>query len=122
MQHKRILFVEDEVPLLQLVSEELASAGYKVDIARDGAGAVGLLAGGGVHYHAVISDISMPGGVSGFGVAEGVRAHQPDARMILVSGLARAQLPALPAHAVFLPKPYRISELVQLLQDRATEH
>ena len=40
----------------------------------------------------------------------------PNARMILASGYARSQLPPLPDHVEFLPKPYRLRQLVTLLQ------
>ena len=43
-------------------------------------------------------------------------ASGPSTRVILVSSLSRAQLPLLPEDAVFLPKPYRISQLMELLQ------
>ena len=40
---------------------------------------------------------------------------QPAPRVVLVSGLSKAQLPPLPEGTLFLPKPYRISQLLELL-------
>ena len=110
-----ILFVEDEASLRELIGDALAGGGYAVTLAADGAEAIGLLAAN--HYDCVVSDISMPGGVSGVELAAESARIQPDARVILVSGHARGQLPPLPSGTVFLPKPYRIAQLLSLVEN-----
>lgn len=54
----RILVVEDEIPLAEVVAEALASCGYQVDVAHDGASARRRLAES--RYDLVISDMKMP--------------------------------------------------------------
>ncbi|AOH37256.1 response regulator [Luteimonas sp. JM171] len=106
------MLVEDEAPLLMLVGDALEDMGYEVT--RMASGAKALQDGGAPDV--LVSDISMPEGVSGIDIAERALASGPSTRVILVSGLSRAQLPPLPEDAVFLPKPYRISQLMELLQ------
>ncbi|MBJ6983736.1 response regulator [Luteimonas sp. MC1750] len=111
---KRLLLVEDERSLLMLVGDALEDTGFDVVPAHDGVQAMARLQDeGGFDY--VVSDISMPGGISGFDIAEHVLASESQARIVLVSGLARGQLPPLPAGVTFLPKPYRISQLLDVL-------
>lgn len=110
-----ILFIEDEEELRGLIGESLADNGHEVAIAAQGREAIQLLANG--IYDVVISDVSMPGELSGVDLAELIEEHYPQTRVILVSGHARAQLPPLPTSARFLPKPYRLSQLLALLPD-----
>lgn len=110
-----ILFIEDEEALRGLIGDSLAEEGHDVAIAAEGREAIRLLASGA--YDVVISDVSMPGEISGVDLAELVEERYPQTRVILVSGHARAQLPAIPAATRFLPKPYRMSQLLALLAD-----
>lgn len=114
MSAARLLLVEDEAPLLMLVGDALEDLGYDVVAVASGSEALTALDEPG-DFDYVVSDISMPGGVSGLDIAERVLASRPEARMILASGLSRSQLPPLPAGVTFLPKPYRISQLRELL-------
>lgn len=111
---RRVLLVEDERALLMLVGDALEDLEFEVTAVRDGREAMEALEGGG-RFDYVVSDISMPEGVSGLDIAARAIDADPDARVILVSGLSRAQLPPLPEGAHFLPKPYRISQLLALL-------
>jgi len=110
-----ILFIEDEEDLRSLIRDSLTDEGHRVVVAAGGAEAIGLLASG--TYEVVISDVSMPGEVSGLDIAELIEARYPQIRVVLVSGHARAQLPSIPASTQFLPKPYRLSQLLALLPD-----
>ena len=110
-----ILFIEDEEDLRALIGDSLADEGHHVVVAARGAEAIQLLASG--TYDIVISDVSMPGEVSGLDLAELIEERYPQTRVVLVSGHARAQLPSIPASAQFLPKPYRLSQLLALLPE-----
>jgi two-component system, cell cycle response regulator CpdR len=108
-----ILFIEDEQELRGLIGDSLADHGHEVAMAAEGGEAIRLLACGA--YDVVISDISMPGEISGVDLAKLIEERYPQTRIVLVSGHARAQLPPIPAAARFLPKPYRLSQLLALL-------
>lgn len=109
----RVLLVEDERSLRELIYEALANSGHEPTIAENGVQAIRQLEEH--EFDVVISDISMPEGVSGIDLAEYIRTRNLSSKVILVSGHARAQLPPLPGQTVFLPKPYRIRQLLELL-------
>ena len=109
----RVLLVEDEASLREIVAEALADLGHELAIAADGVEAMRHLAER--TFDVVVSDISMPGGVSGIDLAEHMQLAGIPGKVILVSGHARAQLPQIPEQAIFLPKPYRIHQLFELV-------
>ncbi|MFE0500785.1 response regulator [Lysobacter soli] len=117
MSEVRVLLVEDEDDLRLLIGEALRMTGYRVSTAADGPQAVTAMER--EPFDVVVSDVSMPNGMSGIELSDHVARLQPHARVILASGFARAQLPALPGNVIFLPKPYRIPQLLALLPERA---
>lgn len=111
----KVLLVEDEVDLLSLVSESLEVHGIAVTEAQTGAKAIEILSTD-ASFDFVVSDIAMPGNVSGIDVAHEVEQSHPGVRIILVSGHPLSHFPALPKNTTFLPKPYRVKQLVELLR------
>jgi CheY-like chemotaxis protein len=114
MNGKRILLVEDEAALLEMISDVLDSEGFDVQTAGDGVAALELL-GRDAPFDYLVSDVMMPEGVSGIDLARQASTIQPGVHIVLVSGLSRAQLPPLPEGVSFLPKPYRIKQLLDAL-------
>jgi CheY-like chemotaxis protein len=98
-----VLIVEDEISLRELVADALVDFGHEATLAENGVVAMEKLKAR--KFDFVVSDVSMPEGVSGIELAQ---------QVILVSGHARAQLPPLPANVAFLPKPYRIHQLLEM--------
>lgn len=117
MAEVRVLLVEDEDDLRMLIGEALRMTGYAVRTAADGPQAVTAMES--ERFDVVVSDVSMPNGMSGIELSGHAERLQPQARVILASGFARAQLPALPGNVTFLPKPYRIPQLLALLPGHA---
>ncbi|MDY0956401.1 MULTISPECIES: response regulator [Stenotrophomonas] len=117
----RVLMVEDQQDLRELIGQALEDFGIEIHTADDGQTALRLLREPG-NFDVVFSDISMPNGISGVELSAHVAEALPNARMILASGYARSQLPPLPDHVEFLPKPYRLRQLVALLQAPAPAH
>ncbi len=115
MSAMRILMVEDQADLLAIISDALASLGHEVHTANHGVEALELLRGD-LRFTHMISDVSMPEGISGIDLAGHAARLQPQARVLLVSGYAKAQLQDLPEGIRFLPKPYRIGQLLQALE------
>ncbi|MBO9716396.1 MAG: response regulator [Pseudoxanthomonas sp.] len=112
----RLLYVEDDALLRAVTVMALDDAGYDVVQAHDGRQALQLLhEQGGFDF--VVSDISMPGGVSGLEVARTAQQLRPGCRAILVSGYARTQLPSLPGAVAYLGKPFRVHELIDVLAE-----
>jgi two-component system cell cycle response regulator CpdR len=111
-----LLYVEDDELLMLVISMALEDAGFEVTEASNGQEAIDLLARhDGFDY--VVSDISMPGGITGSQVADAAQAARADCRIVLASGYARSQLPPLNSAARFLEKPYHVQDLLALLAE-----
>lgn len=103
--------VEDDATLRRLISGALVEMGHDVLVAANGPEALELLRSD-TPIDVVFSDVSMPHGMSGIELIEHATKLQPQARCILASGYAKAQLPPLPERVLFLAKPYRIPQLM----------
>ncbi len=116
----RVLMVEDQNDLRELMGQALQDFGIEIHTAMDGPEALQMIEQHG-DFDVVFSDISMPNGMTGVQLSEHVARALPNARMILSSGYARSQLDEpLPDHVEFLPKPYRLNQLIKLLKAPAT--
>ena len=104
----RILIVDDEESLREILTIMLHREGYRVDAAADGAQALTHLK---EHpYDLVISDIVMAGEMNGIELAHAVREKMPHLPILLVTGYSD-QLGAAEAGFTVLRKPYRLVEL-----------
>jgi len=84
-----ILVVEDEASVRRLVQRVLVAAGYQVFTAASGADALVLLEQGGLQVDLVLTDLIMPGGVSGQELGRRVREGRPEQRVLYMSGYPR---------------------------------
>ena len=112
--NRKVLFIEDETALRELVAEAIADLGYEVTALDNGKRGMAELESC-TRYDLIVSDVMMPGGISGIQLAERASTLQPQASVLLVSGLPKAQLPPIPADVAFLQKPYRLAQLLQAL-------
>lgn len=112
-----LLFVDDEEDLRTIMSEALSLHGFAVTTASDGHEALAELRGP-TRYAVVLTDVSMPGDISGLQVAAEATALQPDARVLVLSGLQRSQLPPIPPSVEYVSKPYRLGNLVEFIHEK----
>jgi CheY-like chemotaxis protein len=113
-QHKStILVVEDEVLIRLPVAEYLRECGYRVLEASTAAEACAVFASG-QPIEVLFSDVSMPGEMNGFGLAQWVRREFPDVQVLLAAGPAQMAKNAEQAcsDAPLLTKPYSHSSLL----------
>lgn len=115
MKPMSLLLVEDEVDLRELLVDSLEAEGMVVTTVDNGTDAIEKLRSG-QHFDAVVSDVAMPGPLNGIDVAREAVALSPALRVILASGHALAQLPVLPPNVRYMAKPYRVRQLIQLLE------
>jgi CheY-like chemotaxis protein len=82
---KRVLVIDDELAILDMLGESLGGFGYEVDKANDGRRALDLLSQN--DYHVTLCDWKMPG-LNGRQVYEHLRDRKPEAcrRFIFISG------------------------------------
>jgi CheY-like chemotaxis protein len=84
-----ILIVEDEVLIRFDVADYLRACGYQVIEAVHATEALAVLQSG-RRVDLVFSDVQLPGSMDGFGLARWVRAHRPNIKVILTSGVIRS--------------------------------
>jgi signal transduction histidine kinase/DNA-binding response OmpR family regulator len=110
-----ILLVEDEPALRELVSTILKSYDYRVIEAETGVQALKIWEEQRGAVDLLLTDMVMPGGVSGAELAQRLRQKKADLRVIYSSGYSSEIIGQNLSEndTVFLPKPYRPPQLVQ---------
>ncbi|HEY0423702.1 MAG TPA: response regulator, partial [Rhodopila sp.] len=85
MTRARILLVEDEPLIRSLLAETLLEGGLEIVEAGSGEEAVEAL---GQHdtFDLLLTDVHMPGGISGVDVARHARARDPDLPVVFATG------------------------------------
>ncbi|HEX5740195.1 MAG TPA: response regulator [Pilimelia sp.] len=118
---ERVLVVEDEDAVRELVSRTLARAGYHVRVAASPADALRLFDEAPDQLDAVVADVVMPG-MSGTAMAATMLERRPALPVLFMSGYTMGEAPggyALPPDAPLLRKPFAgrtlLRELHQLL-------
>jgi PAS domain S-box-containing protein len=105
---ERILFVDDEPMLVDLVRTMLAKQGYRVTGLTDPLEALAAFRDAPQQFDIVITDLTMPG-MTGDRLAEAIAAIRPDLPILLCSGyMKHGDHPCL---AGSIPKPIRMQQL-----------
>jgi CheY-like chemotaxis protein len=109
----RVLVADDDLQLLDAVSEAFTQLGADVVGAASGADLIEQLATAGP-FDLVVTDISMPW-MSGLQAIRSTRAAGLSTSVIVMTALSDPRIPAqvkaLGANAVLLRKPFELSEL-----------
>ncbi|MBI3143825.1 MAG: response regulator, partial [Pseudogulbenkiania sp.] len=107
-----VLLVEDEAEVRKIIRMQLISLGYTVLEAENGVEAVAMVEQV-AEIACVVSDVVMPGGVSGWQLAEQARQLRPGLRVVLISGNAQDSEPGLAAALGIEPlyKPFTKEQL-----------
>jgi len=102
--------VEDE-PLVRMdMAECLRECGYRVHEAADAREAMTALRAN-VAVDLVLTDVALPGGMSGIELARWVARNRPNVNVVVASGACPEAARDCP-DARFLPKPYSARELL----------
>ncbi len=118
----RVLVVDDEPDLLDVLGALLTDAGWQVDTAPNGRAALRLVDGH--RYEVVLSDIDMPG-MNGLELLREIRARDLDVPVLLITGHPRVDtaVEALENGALrYLRKPIRERDLASAVEDAARLH
>ncbi|HWV38815.1 MAG TPA: response regulator [Vulgatibacter sp.] len=111
----RVLLIDDDPELLEILGEWLTGRGHLVRTARDAAGAVAAVKEFGPDL--VLLD-GVLRGTSGQEVAQELERHAP-VRVVFLSGLPRDELPP---DRLVLQKPIDLDELDRVLRNPASAH
>jgi CheY-like chemotaxis protein len=116
-QGEVVLVVEDDDALREMTVDQVVALGYLAVPVRSAREAVELLERGET-VDMVLSDVVMPGGMTGFELAEWLRERRPDVPVVLCSGYNDVALPAgagTPTVLPMLAKPYARRDLAAVL-------
>jgi signal transduction histidine kinase/ActR/RegA family two-component response regulator len=119
----KILVMDDEEFIRNTAGEMLATVGYTVGYADDGAQAIDLYIRAresGEPYDLIIMDLTIPGGMGGVEAIQKLLEIAPDAKAIVSSGYANGPIMADFKEYGFkgvIAKPYRTDELCKVVQN-----
>ncbi len=119
----RILFMDDETVLQELVGTMIEYLGYEVTCAANGEEALARFQearSAGTPFDAVIVDLTVPGGMGGYETVQRLRALDPGVRAVVSSGYSNDPVIAnFRSHGFTgaIAKPYQMTELGKVLEE-----
>ena len=115
---EKILVVEDQVELRELVREVLAAYHYNVSLAASGPEALRIWENAGGRFDLLVTDMIMPGGMTGRELGEQLQSRKPSLKVIYTSGYSAELIGKdLGRDAtIFLAKPYRPQQLALMVR------
>jgi DNA-binding NtrC family response regulator len=122
MAMERVLLVDDEVEFLTALAERLRTRGLEVVVATNGEEAIAKA--GENTFDAVVLDFAMPG-LNGIETLKGLREHDPDIQVMLLTGQAtiQAAVEATRLGAVdVLEKPTDVTTLLEKIREARARH
>jgi CheY-like chemotaxis protein len=114
-----VLIVEDDATVRSVVVHVLKQNGYRIHEAINGNTALELWETCGPETDVLITDMVMPGGVSGHELAQQLLAKKPSLKVLYTSGYSAEVFRGdfvLPQGVDFLRKPYRAEELLAAIR------
>lgn len=112
----RVLFVDDEAPIREVMRIELPRMGHEVTICEDGRAALQALEN--ATFDAAIIDLRMPG-LSGWDVIDQIKKVSPESEVIISTGHGNLDdaIQAVRRGAFdFLPKPTKLAHISTVLK------
>ncbi|MDY6791503.1 MAG: sigma-54 dependent transcriptional regulator [Thermodesulfobacteriota bacterium] len=120
MEDYKILFVDDDSAILNIVDKYLTRQGYKVSLAESGDEALQLLKD--KNFDIVFTDFKMPG-LDGIELLARIKEYSPDIEVIIVTGhgtLESAVKAMKTGSYDYLQKPFKLN-LLKIIIDRIVE-
>jgi len=123
----RILLMDDDPLIRNGVQEMLRELGYEVDLAKDGAELLEMYTSKLNHssgYDAVITDLTVPGGMGGKAIIQKLLSLDPNVKVIISSGYSNNPIMSEYRRYGFcgvVVKPYQIEELSRVLSEILTD-
>ena len=115
--NERILVVEDEDAVRDIVGEQLRGLGYDVQLAADAEQALALLRAH--RFDLVLTDVVMPGRLNGKGLADEIAVAWPGTRVVFMSGYSENALlndGRLDSGVMLLAKPHQKADLARIIR------
>lgn len=115
---ERVLLVEDERGVRDTMLRVLKRAGYEVSCAIDGAEGQSVWEESAGQFDVLVTDMIMPGEMSGRDLAERLRESKPDLKILYCTGYSAelTGLPDLDGQERLLPKPFENKILLEAVR------
>jgi CheY-like chemotaxis protein len=120
---ERVLLVEDDPNVRRTVATMLTSLGYALEEAEDAGAALEVLDGP-AEFDLLLTDVVMPGPMSGWELAIEARQRRPGLKVLLITGYSEEMVAAEASAAAEAPavlrKPFRKEDLATMLRQALT--
>lgn len=117
MYQRKVLIVDDEPLIRMALSDALEDEGYAVLEACNVLEAVAVI---GMHdIDALVTDVDMPGSLNGFDLMRLVSSYGSGIAVVVTSGGHKPDECEMAPGCCFLAKPYRMEDVMQLLESLA---
>jgi PAS domain S-box-containing protein len=117
--HETILLVEDEASVRKTIRSLLERRGYQVVVATNGIEALDLWPTHSGKVALVLTDLVMPGGMTGYELARQLQSGQPNLKTIYLSGysaeIAGRRIELRPGE-IFIQKPCAAAQLLEAIR------
>lgn len=113
-----ILFVDDEFIITMVAEDALRDAGHEVMTATDAAEGIQFIKAHPGHFSCLVTDIHMPGELTGFDLAEHAHQTYPCLPILVATGRPDVVTPKWrnQHRAALLAKPYTPSLLIAVIE------
>ena len=113
-----VLVVEDEPAVRLVIVDALSEWGYEVHGAEDGHAGLAVLASD-ARIDLLLTDVGLPGGISGTALADEARRSRPGIRVLFVTGSIDASVPGdgISTTLQVITKPFAIAALGAKIQE-----
>jgi CheY-like chemotaxis protein len=116
---ERVLLVEDDAGVRRVIAGWLRRFGYEVLACEDGAAALACWRDVGGRVDAVVTDMLLPGGMSGRDVLDRLRRDAPGLPAVVMSGYSAELVEGgIPPGTGFVQKPCEPRTLASVLRER----
>lgn len=116
-----VLVVEDDAFVRAIAVDAFEDEGFRVLEAPSADYAVTLLEGR-KDIGVLFTDVSMPGTLNGFDLARRVQALYPQIAVLVTSGALPSGFSGEAPQARFVPKPYRMSEVIRIIRGMTVQY
>jgi len=109
----RILLVEDDADVRTFFRDVLEGCGYQIFEAENGVEALSIWKEHLMEFDLLLTDIMMPGGISGYALAYHLRDEKPALKVVLMSGYSPPAPGKIQSDMRFLQKPCSVEALIE---------
>ncbi|MEM7208469.1 MAG: response regulator [Pseudomonadota bacterium] len=115
---KRVLIVDDETDIIQLLESMLAATGCEV-VTATGAGQALQLCDEGLQVDLILMDVILPCSINGGALSKELKTRLPGTPVVFMSGYAENSVPQLGQRVgdtAMLQKPFSRTDLISTLE------